>query len=350
MADLVSHGPKMDRTQDSGLYSKFLDWKEECNPILERPLKKKSAQEKANYLRLLAGSIGRKHINSLKLSEENLKKPSYLFDRIEEYCKPKSNPLLAATELKRLEQGDMSLPEFITKTTLLVDSCTYPSQARDRILRDAIVLGIKSEKAYYKCVKKGSVTLEEALEIVQSEDSTQCQVEASRQQTQIRTETDVHKFQARQSPLKGGAKQKKQRQPKQQSQDHGVRRKSCFMCGATPWHQCKDCPAKNTKWFKCEKFGHYTQVYCSKKAKQLHEMQTALNRLQIQQPVQQHAQPQIQECVQQHAQGYEFVDCIPSVTMHMLKTVKVKSINCLQSNPHIRPAWLSLEPNSQYRS
>ena len=28
MADLVSHGPKMDWIQDSGLYSQFLDWKE----------------------------------------------------------------------------------------------------------------------------------------------------------------------------------------------------------------------------------------------------------------------------------------------------------------------------------
>ena len=95
----------------------------------------------------------------------------------------------------------MNLPEFITKTTLLVDSCAYPSQAIDRILRDAVVTGIKSEKAYYKCVEKSSdLTSEEALEIIQSEDSTQCQVEASRQQIQIRTETDVHKFQARQSP------------------------------------------------------------------------------------------------------------------------------------------------------
>ena len=177
---------------------------------LRRATQEKSAKEKANYLRLWAGSIGRKLINSLKPSEANLKKPSYLFERIEEYCKPKPNTLLAATELKRLEQGDMSLPEFITKTTLLVDSCTYPSQARDRILRDAIVLGIKSEKAYYKCVEKGNdLTSEEALEIVQSENSTQSQVEASRQQTQIRTETDVHKFQARQTPWKGGAKQKK---------------------------------------------------------------------------------------------------------------------------------------------
>ena len=97
------------------------------------------------------------------------------------------------------------------------------------------------------------------------------------------------------------------------------------MSGATPWHQYKDCPAKNTKCFKCEKAGHYAQVCRSKKAKQLYEMQTALNRLQIQQPVQQHAQPKIQQCVQQHVQGYELVDCIPSMTMHMLKTVKVKS-------------------------
>ena len=236
-----------------GKDSWFLDWKEECNLILEGPLKKKSAEEKAKYLRLWVGSIGRKHINSLKPSEANLKKPSYLFDRIEEYCKPKSNTLLAATELKRLEQGDMNVPEFITKTTLLVDSCANPSQARGRILRVAIVLGIKSEKAYYKCVEKGSdLTLEEAQEIVQSEHSTQHQVEASRQQTQIRTETDVDKSQTRQSSWKGGAKQKKQGQPKQQSQDQGVRRKSCFMCGSTPWHQHKDCPAKNTKCFKCE--------------------------------------------------------------------------------------------------
>ena len=34
------------------------------------------------------------------------------------------------------------------------------------------------------------------------------------------------------------------------------------------------------------------------------------------------------------------------MTMHLLKTEKVKSVSCPQSNPHIRLAWLSLEPNS----
>ena len=123
----------------------------------------------------------------------------------------------------------MSLPEFITKATHLVESSTYPSQARERIQKGAIVIGIKSEKAYYKCVEKGiDLTLQEVLEIVQSEDSTQCQVESCRQKRQFRTETDVHKFQAGKSSWKGGAKQKKQGQQKQQSQDQVVRRKSCF--------------------------------------------------------------------------------------------------------------------------
>ena len=89
--------------------------KEECKLILEGPLKKKTPEEKANYLRLWSGSVGRKHVKSLIPSETNLKKPDWLFDRLEEYCKPKCNTLLAATELKRLEQGDMSLLEFIKK-------------------------------------------------------------------------------------------------------------------------------------------------------------------------------------------------------------------------------------------
>ena len=91
MADLVSHGPKLDWTPDSGLYTQFQDWKEECKLILERPLKKKTPEEKANYLRLWSGSIGRKHVKSIISSETNLKKPDWLFNRLEEYCKPKCN-------------------------------------------------------------------------------------------------------------------------------------------------------------------------------------------------------------------------------------------------------------------
>ena len=81
MADLVSHGPKWIGHETVGYTAGFWTAKKECNLILEGQPKKKSADEKADYLRLWAGSIGRKHMNSLKPSEANLKKPNYLFDR-----------------------------------------------------------------------------------------------------------------------------------------------------------------------------------------------------------------------------------------------------------------------------
>ena len=55
--------------------------------------------------------------------------------------------------------------------------CEYPPEARDRLLRDAIVIGLRSKEAYYKCIEKGSaLTLEEALEIAQNQDATAHQV------------------------------------------------------------------------------------------------------------------------------------------------------------------------------
>ena len=52
-----------------------------------------------------------------------------------------------------------------------------PPEARDRLLRDAIVIGLRSKEAYYKCIEKGSgYTLEEAIEITQNQDATAHQV------------------------------------------------------------------------------------------------------------------------------------------------------------------------------
>ena len=71
------------------------------------------------------------------------------------------------------------------------------------------------------------------------------------------------------------------------------------MCGAIPWYYLKDYRAKNIKCLKCETISNPTTsaTVCA---------------------------------------ALDATVC----------TVKVKSINCPQSNPQIRLAWLSLEPNS----
>jgi len=91
------------------------------------------------------------HIKSLNLTTEQKGDPSVLSKKFVEWTKPKSNTLAAAANLCRLEKGDLSLAEYIDKATILCDQCEYPPEARDRLLRDAIVIGLRSNEAYYKC-------------------------------------------------------------------------------------------------------------------------------------------------------------------------------------------------------
>ena len=64
-----------------------------------------------------------------------------------EWTKPKSNALAAAANFLRLEQGDLTLAEYIDKATVLCNQCEYPPEARNQLLRDAIVIGLCFKEA-----------------------------------------------------------------------------------------------------------------------------------------------------------------------------------------------------------
>ena len=153
--------PQPDFTPGPDCYQKCIDWVEECELLLNGPLASKSKAVKANYVLIWAGKTGRMHIKSLNLTTEQKGDPSVLVRMFVEWTKPKSNALAAAAKFRRLEQGDLSLSEYIDKATVLCDQCEYPSEARERLLRDAIVMGLRSKDAYYKCIERGSsLTLE----------------------------------------------------------------------------------------------------------------------------------------------------------------------------------------------
>ena len=48
----------------------------------------------------------------------------------EDYTKPRSNSHIAVVELERFIQGSMTLEQFVTKATLLVDEVRYPARQR----------------------------------------------------------------------------------------------------------------------------------------------------------------------------------------------------------------------------
>ena len=53
-----------------------------------------------------------------------------------------SNSLIAVVELKRLFQGFITLEQFVTKATLLMDEVRYPAGQKDRMVHDTLIAGI----------------------------------------------------------------------------------------------------------------------------------------------------------------------------------------------------------------
>lgn len=261
--------PQADFTAGPDCYQKCLDWVEECELFLNGPLAAKSKAVKANYVLIWAGKIGRAHIKTLDLLPEEKRDPSVLLEKFLHWTKPKSNALAAAANFHRLKQGDLSLAEYIDKATFLCDQCEYPPAARDRLLRDAIVNGLRSKEAYDKCIARGSaLTLEEVITISQSQNATANQVGYMRPEfksdpTQVR---EVHKPETKDKTRLHKVKKGKQQPQKSFTGDKQRKsgRDSCFNCGAKPSHPRSKCPAKKAKCLKCGKEGHFGSVCRSK--------------------------------------------------------------------------------------
>ena len=88
--------------------------------------------------------------------------------------KPKGNRLLSIIELwTHSKQGDRSLKSWLTYIHNLVNICRYAADSIDRIIRDVLIIGCNSSHAKDKIIWQGkAVTLNQVIEILQTEDST----------------------------------------------------------------------------------------------------------------------------------------------------------------------------------
>ena len=115
-----------------------------------------------------AGKPARVYQNQSSNIKEQVQRPYYK-------PKPKSNEIAAFTKLHSLKQGDMPLSEFIRKARRLAELCNYLNNL-DRQIRDMIVSGIQSLRAYQKCIDSKDLSLQDCINICQAEDAIRMQV------------------------------------------------------------------------------------------------------------------------------------------------------------------------------
>ena len=133
---------------------------------------------KSNYVFRWAGKLARDYLKSLPESEFKYEgaNADAILTALERKTTPKSNEIAAFTKLHSLKQEDMPLSEFIRKAQRLVELCSYPND-KDRLIRDMIVSGVHSLRAYQKCIDAKDLSLQDCINICQVEDAIRMQVQ-----------------------------------------------------------------------------------------------------------------------------------------------------------------------------
>ena len=167
-------GPKMDWTEDAGLYQRFKDWREEVELLMDTVLSHiRNADTKMKFVTLWAGKEARTYLSTLE--QDNQDSLQTILDSLEEWTRPKSDEIAAFTHLRTLNQGNKTLSSYIQEVRRVVDLCNFVcvGDCKDRLIRNLIVAGLSSTKAYQQCILKGSnLTLNECIRICQTEDVT----------------------------------------------------------------------------------------------------------------------------------------------------------------------------------
>ena len=126
--------------------------------------------------------VGKEARTYLSMVEEDCKDSlSTVMDTLEDWTRPKSDEIAAFTHLRTLNQGSKTLSTYIQEVRRVVDLCNFAcmGDCKDRLIRNSIVAGLSSTKAYQQCISKGSsLTLNECIKICQTEDATCRQVQA----------------------------------------------------------------------------------------------------------------------------------------------------------------------------
>ena len=278
----LESGPKLDWTRDNQMYERYRIWRKKVEFIFCSALADSTPKQLVSYLKYWMGDQGipliEKWESTGKLDYSNAKetpateggrrrtlssgyKIQTYWDLLDEEFKPKGNKLLSIIELwTRSKQGDKPLNQWLTQVYNLVNICKYPEDSTDRIIRDVLIVGCNSNHARDKIIRQGeAVTLNEVIEILQTEESTHSTMQQI--QSYDKKSTGSIYYQTYDSRSK---RSKVSNEQNSSSFPTGSKKK-CFRCGETFSRQhMKECRAQDVTCNGCGIKGHLKK--CCKKS------------------------------------------------------------------------------------
>ena len=279
----LESGPKLDWTRDNQMYECYRIWRKKVEFIFCSALADSTPKQLVSYLKYWMGDQGipliEKWESTGKLDYSNSRetpateggrrkalssgyKLQTYWDLLDEEFKPKGNKLLSIIELwTRSKQGDKPLNQWLTQIYNLVNICKYPENSTDRIIRDVLIVGCNSNHARDKIIRQGeAVTLNEVIEILQTEESTHSTMQQI--QSYDKKSTGSIYYQTYDSRSK---KSKISNEQNSSSSSPTGSKKKCFRCGENFSRQhMKECRAQDITCNGCGIKGHLQK--CCKKS------------------------------------------------------------------------------------
>ena len=282
----LESGPKLDWTRDNQMYERYRIWRKKVEFIFCSALADSTPKQLVSYLKYWMGDQGipliEKWESTGKLDYSNAKetpateggrrrtlssgyKIQTYWDLLDEEFKPKGNKLLSIIELwTRSKQGDKPLNQWLTQVYNLVNICKYPEDSTDRIIRDVLIVGCNSNHARDKIIRQGeAVTLNEVIEILQTEESTHSTMQQI--QNYDKKSTGSIYYQTYDSRSKKSKNPSNEQNSSSSHTGFTGSKKKCFRCGETFSRQhMKECRAQDVTCNGCGIKGHLKK--CCKKS------------------------------------------------------------------------------------
>ena len=273
-----------DWTMDKNIYQRWQLWSHKARLALEA-MEGDTEKTKISYVKGWKNLSSQEDYDKLadKTGKYSLDKAESYFTLCENILTPRSNPLLAVEDLHLAKQGSMTSEEFHSHILQIVKRCQFPCQkAEERAIRDAIFIGMNSQRAKDKAInpmnEEGKeVTVEFLMNHLAVEDgNTQhkflSQINSSPSMNMIAYDHRQNRGKSNRSKGSSG-KGREQNKTRVQTSSSTAQpsRKTpgmegkCMRCGKPEHQQGEKCTAKNAKCKECHKIGHFYKVCQSKK-------------------------------------------------------------------------------------
>ena len=251
---------KLKVTDDSTLSQNFRRFMRGWNNYeVATNLKAESSEFRCAIFMTMIGSDALELFESFKFaegeSEENI---VTVIKKFEDYCVESTHEAFESFRFhSRDQEQNESIDAFVAELRKLAKGCNFGDQ-EDRMIRDRILVGVKSKKTQGKLLEDSKLSLKTAIETCRAQEASQSKLETMTGKQTVSVDRVKQKKNDKQKKHSGASSEISERKNKTE--------KKCTRCGYK-WHKnFSDCPAKNEECLSCHKVGHFQSV-CRQKDK-----------------------------------------------------------------------------------